>query len=196
VPADLPERRYGAFHNLPSVPEYAVLDFALFPHFPPKSGKKLPFATYFRRERNVHTVATGVQAFKTIPFQSGDFYAIILPAPHVSRSMRKRKRKRRTLSMKRILSLAVAASMLLSAIPAMAETATEATYIPAPYNAEEVNPTKTYLEPVFYQNENGPTIGVTTVGVIQQDGLYFKDSDNDHELDAFEDWRLPAGGRA
>lgn len=49
--------------------------------------------------------------------------------------MRKRKRKRRTLSMKRILSLAVAASMLLSAIPAMAETATEATYIPAPYNA-------------------------------------------------------------
>ncbi len=90
--------------------------------------------------------------------------------------------------MKRILSLAVAASMLLSAIPAMAETATEATYIPAPYNAEEVDPTKTYLEPVFYQNENGPTIGVTTVGVIQQDGLYFKDSDNDHELDAFEDW--------
>ena len=43
--------------------------------------------------------------------------------------------------MKRILSLAVAASMLLSAIPAMAETATEATYIPAPYNAEEVDPT-------------------------------------------------------
>ena len=70
--------------------------------------------------------------------------------------------------MKRILSLAVAASMLLSAIPAMAETATEATYIPAPYNAEEVNPTKTYLEPVFYQNENGPTIGVTTVGVISR----------------------------
>lgn len=47
--------------------------------------------------------------------------------------------------MKRILSLAVAASMLLSAIPAMAETATKATYIPAPYNAEEVDPTKTYL---------------------------------------------------
>ena len=45
--------------------------------------------------------------------------------------------------MKRILSLAVAASMLLTAIPAMAETATKATYIPAPYNAEEVNPTKT-----------------------------------------------------
>lgn len=86
--------------------------------------------------------------------------------------------------------------MLLSAIPAMAETANEATYIPAPYNAEEVNPTKTYLEPVFYQNENGPTIGVTTVGVIYQDGLYFKDSDNDHELDVFEDWRLPAEERA
>lgn len=120
----------------------------------------------------------------------------ITNTPMFRAAWRKRKRKRRTLSMKRILSLAVAASMLLSAIPAMAETTTEATYIPAPYNAEEVNPTKTYLEPVFYQNENGPTIGVTTVGVIYQDGLYFKDSDNDHELDVFEDWRLPAEERA
>ena len=120
----------------------------------------------------------------------------ITNTPMFRAAWRKRKRKRRTLSMKRILSLAVAASMLLSAIPAMAETTTEATYIPAPYNAEEVNPTKTYLEPVFYQNENGPNIGVTTVGVIYQDGLYFKDSDNDHELDVFEDWRLPAEERA
>ena len=55
--------------------------------------------------------------------------------------------------MKRILSLAVAASMLLSAIPAMAETATAATYIPAPYNAEGVEPTKTYPEPVVDQDE-------------------------------------------
>jgi len=97
--------------------------------------------------------------------------------------------------MKRILSAIIVAAMLLSMVPAaVGESGT--TYIPAPYNAEEVDPTVTYLEPVFYENENGPTIGVTTVGVIQQDGLYFKDSDNDQELDTFEDWRLDAETRA
>lgn len=97
--------------------------------------------------------------------------------------------------MKRILSAIIVAAMLLSMVPtALGESGT--TYIPAPYNAAEVDPTATYLEPVFYENENGPTIGVTTVGVIQQDGLYFKDSDNDGELDVFEDWRLDAETRA
>lgn len=97
--------------------------------------------------------------------------------------------------MKRILSAIIVAAMLLSMVPAaLGESGT--TYIPAPYNAAEVDPTATYLEPVFYENENGPTIGVTTVGVIQQDGLYFKDSDNDGELDVFEDWREDASVRA
>lgn len=97
--------------------------------------------------------------------------------------------------MKRILSAIIVAAMLLSMVPAaLGESGTA--YIPAPYNAAEVDPTATYLEPVFYENENGPTIGVTTVGVIQQDGLYFKDSDNDQELDVFEDWRLDAETRA
>ena len=97
--------------------------------------------------------------------------------------------------MKRILSSIVAAAMLLSMMPAsLAESGDS--YIAAPYNAAEVDPTVTYLEPVYYENENGPTIGVTTVGVIQSDGLYFKDSDNDQELDVFEDWRVDAETRA
>lgn len=64
-------------------------------------------------------------------------------------------------------------------------------YTAAPYqvDAELQGPTE-YLEPVFYENEGGPTIGVTLVGVVAKDGLYFKDSDNDQELDDFEDWRL------
>ena len=69
--------------------------------------------------------------------------------------------------------------------------------IPAPYALEAGESiTDRYLEPVVFHNENGPDIGVTTCGVIVRDGLYFKDSDNDHELDAFEDWRLPAEERA
>ncbi len=97
--------------------------------------------------------------------------------------------------MKRILSTILAAAILLGTMPAaFAESTAE--YIAAPYDATQVDPTKTYLEPVFYENENGPTIGVTTVGVIKQDGLYFKDSDNDHELDVFEDWRNDAETRA
>lgn len=97
--------------------------------------------------------------------------------------------------MKRILSTIMIAAMLLSMVPSvLAESGAE--YIAAPYNAAEVDPTVTYLEPVYFVNENGPTIGVTTVGVIKQDGLYFKDSNNNHELDVFEDWRVDAATRA
>lgn len=97
--------------------------------------------------------------------------------------------------MKRFLSLAIATMMAVSMIPAMAEGVE---YIPAPYTiAEGAKITDTYLEPVIYQNGEGePTIGVTTVGVLKVDGKYFKDADNDHELDVFEDWRLPAAERA
>ncbi len=63
-------------------------------------------------------------------------------------------------------------------------------YINAPYVLEDgENINDFYLEPVFFQNENGPTIGVTTCGVIVQDGLYFKDMDNDGVLSPYEDWR-------
>ena len=63
-------------------------------------------------------------------------------------------------------------------------------YIPAPYVLEEGEKINDfYLEPVLFHNENGPTIGVTTCGVIVRDGLYFKDMDNDGILSPYEDWR-------
>ncbi len=70
-------------------------------------------------------------------------------------------------------------------------------YIPAPYvleAGEKIN--DMYLEPVLFHNENGPTIGVTTCGVIVKDGLFFKDMDNDGVLSPYEDWRLSHEKRA
>lgn len=97
--------------------------------------------------------------------------------------------------MKRILSLLIAAALMLSMVSAMGEGVVE--YIAAPYAvAEDANITDTYFAPVVYRNENGPSIGVTVVGVLRIDGLYFKDMDNDRELDDFEDWRLAADERA
>ncbi len=96
--------------------------------------------------------------------------------------------------MKRIVSFLAALMLVLSLLPAA--LAAEDGYIAAPYDPNEVDPRVTYLEPVLYQNENGPTIGVTTVGVIVKDGLYFKDSNNNQELDVFEDWRNDARTRA
>ncbi|MBR6668774.1 MAG: glycoside hydrolase family 3 C-terminal domain-containing protein [Clostridia bacterium] len=97
--------------------------------------------------------------------------------------------------MKRFLSLAIALMMVLSMVPAMAEGVE---YIPAPYTlAEGENIYDIYLEPVIYTNGEGePTIGVTTVGVLKVDGKYFKDANNNQQLDTFEDWRLPAKERA
>ena len=70
-------------------------------------------------------------------------------------------------------------------------------YIPAPYVLEEGEKINDmYLEPVLFHNENGPTIGVTTCGVIVKDGLYFKDMDNDGVLSPYEDWRLDDETRA
>lgn len=70
-------------------------------------------------------------------------------------------------------------------------------YIPAPYVLEEgENINDFYLEPVLFHNENGPTIGVTTCGVIVKDGLFFKDMDNDGVLSPYEDWRNDPETRA
>ena len=96
--------------------------------------------------------------------------------------------------MKRIISILATLALLITLFPAA--IAEGENYIPAPYDANEVDPTATYLEPVFYENENGPTIGVTTVGVIVEDGLYFKDLNNNKALDPAEDWRLDARTRA
>ena len=70
-------------------------------------------------------------------------------------------------------------------------------YIPAPYVLEEGEHINDfYLEPVLFHNENGPTIGVTTCGVIVKDGLFFKDMDNSGELAPYKDWRLDHETRA
>ncbi len=95
--------------------------------------------------------------------------------------------------MKRFVSILAVLALVLSLVPA---AFAEDSYIAAPYDPSEVNPAATYMEPVFYQNENGPSIGVTTVGVIVQDGLYFKDLNNNKALDPAEDWRLDARTRA
>ncbi|MBQ9290363.1 MAG: glycoside hydrolase family 3 C-terminal domain-containing protein [Clostridia bacterium] len=95
--------------------------------------------------------------------------------------------------MKRFISLLAALALVLGMVPA---SFAEDSYIPAPYDPNAVDPTVTYMDPAFYQNENGPTIGVTTVGVLVQDGLYFKDLNNNKALDPAEDWRLDAKTRA
>ena len=98
--------------------------------------------------------------------------------------------------MKRILSLLIAALMLLGMVPAMAEEpAVE--YIPAPYTVADMETANdAYFVPVVYQNENGPSIGVTMVGVLKVGDLYFKDANNNQQLDTFEDWRLDSVARA
>ena len=81
--------------------------------------------------------------------------------------------------------------------PANFDPAMKNGYIQPPYILEEGEQINDfYLEPVLFHNENGPTIGVTTCGVIVKDGLYFKDMDNDGILSAYEDWRLSDEERA
>ena len=49
----------------------------------------------------------------------------------------------------------------------------------------------------IYHNENGPDIGCgESKGIIEQDGLFFKDLEGTGELLPYEDWRLPAEVRA
>lgn len=48
----------------------------------------------------------------------------------------------------------------------------------------------------YYQNPNGPTIGVTVRPVIEQDGLYFKDLNGDGVLSPYKDWRRSPEERA
>ena len=97
--------------------------------------------------------------------------------------------------MKKLISLLTVLALVLSIMPlSLAEGGDS--YIAAPYDPAQVDPKVTYLEPVYYQNEDGPTIGVTTVGVLVVDGKYFRDGNNNKELDPFEDWRLDAKTRA
>ena len=47
-----------------------------------------------------------------------------------------------------------------------------------------------------YRNEGGPVISTVNRRVIQQDGLTFKDINGTGEVNAVNDWRLPAADRA
>lgn len=48
----------------------------------------------------------------------------------------------------------------------------------------------------YIKNPNGPTLGVTTAKLIEQDGLTFKDLDGTGDLKPYEDWRLSPEERA
>lgn len=48
----------------------------------------------------------------------------------------------------------------------------------------------------YYKNQDGPVIGTVFRGIIERDGLYFKDLDGSGEYQPFDDWRLPAKERA
>ena len=48
----------------------------------------------------------------------------------------------------------------------------------------------------FYNNENGPIIGVTSKNVIEVDGFYFKDINGDGKLHTYKDWRKSPQERA
>ncbi|MBR3769333.1 MAG: glycoside hydrolase family 3 C-terminal domain-containing protein [Lachnospiraceae bacterium] len=51
------------------------------------------------------------------------------------------------------------------------------------------------MEIKFYQNNNGPMIGVGKCGVIEKDGYYFRDLEGTGELLPYEDWRLDVDER-
>ena len=48
----------------------------------------------------------------------------------------------------------------------------------------------------YIKNEGGPTIGSAGVGVIEKDGLFFRDLERTGELVPYEDWRLTPKERA
>lgn len=48
----------------------------------------------------------------------------------------------------------------------------------------------------YWENPNGPTLGVTSARVLEIDGLYFKDLARRGVLLPYEDWRLAPEDRA
>ncbi len=48
----------------------------------------------------------------------------------------------------------------------------------------------------YYENPKGPKISTVGRGIIEKDGLYFKDIDGTGEVTVVNDWRLPAKERA
>lgn len=48
----------------------------------------------------------------------------------------------------------------------------------------------------YYENENGPKIGVTKNNVIEENGLYFRDISSDGKMHVYNDWRKDPKVRA
>lgn len=48
----------------------------------------------------------------------------------------------------------------------------------------------------YYQNPNGPKIGVASQNIIEKDGLYFRDINGDGSLNTYKDWRNTPAERA
>lgn len=84
-------------------------------------------------------------------------------------------------TVKRAASLALSAMMLTTCVPALGESAEEERH---------------YIQPTWVQNEGGPTIGTTVKGVLEIDGIYYKDSNGNGELDPYENWTLSDEERA
>lgn len=59
-------------------------------------------------------------------------------------------------------------------------------------------PAKAWFDRIRYQENGagGPVIGATAKSILEQDGNYFKDSNGNGLLDAYEDWRLEPEERA
>ena len=85
----------------------------------------------------------------------------------------------KNMTFKRIMAIVLSAMMLISFVPAMGEE-TE----------------RHYIEPTWVENENGPTIGYTVKGVVEVDGKFYKDSNGNGTLEAYENWELSDEERA
>ncbi len=57
-------------------------------------------------------------------------------------------------------------------------------------------PTKSPVSYTTITNKNGPTLGYTSVPIIEKDGLFFKDFERTGQLVPYEDWRLSPEERA
>ena len=49
---------------------------------------------------------------------------------------------------------------------------------------------------LYITQKGGPTLGYTSAVILYDDGYAFKDLNHNGQLDAYEDWRLPADVRA
>ena len=55
---------------------------------------------------------------------------------------------------------------------------------------------KRRMKITYVDNSHGPRLGLTSAGLIEQDGAYFKDLEGTGQLLPYEDWRLTPEERA